>query len=61
MTANLGASYLADQARGADARVMDAVKRHFPIEFINRIDEIIIFVSYDILPMILDLLTTCDF
>lgn len=45
MTANLGASCLIDQAGETDKRVMDAVKKRFPIEFINRIDEIIIFVS----------------
>ncbi|TRM60289.1 P-loop containing nucleoside triphosphate hydrolase protein [Schizophyllum amplum] len=48
MTSNLGAAYLNDMAEGpvnAAARelVMGAISGHFPPEFINRIDEIVIF------------------
>ena len=51
MTANLGATYLIDQVGETDKRVMADVKKHLPIEFINRIDEIIIFVSQSALQM----------
>jgi ATP-dependent Clp protease ATP-binding subunit ClpB len=48
MTSNLGAEYLAGLQEGEtveDARpqVMDVVRRHFRPEFLNRIDEIILF------------------
>jgi ATP-dependent Clp protease ATP-binding subunit ClpB len=48
MTSNLGSEYLAAQAEGEDIEaarphVMDAVRRHFRPEFLNRIDEIILF------------------
>ncbi len=48
MTSNLGSQYLADQGEGADVEevrplVMDAVRSNFRPEFINRIDEIILF------------------
>jgi ATP-dependent Clp protease ATP-binding subunit ClpB len=48
MTSNLGSSYLAEQPDGADVEevrpmVMEAVKANFRPEFINRIDEIILF------------------
>jgi ATP-dependent Clp protease ATP-binding subunit ClpB len=48
MTSNLGSTYLAEQADGADVEdvrplVMDAVRANFRPEFINRIDEIILF------------------
>ncbi len=50
MTSNLGASYLNDMGEGSvkpETRnlVMSTIQGHFPPEFINRIDEIIIFVS----------------
>jgi ATP-dependent Clp protease ATP-binding subunit ClpA len=50
MTSNLGAAYLNDMGEGpvrsqTRQRVMGAIRAHFPPEFINRIDEIIIFVS----------------
>ncbi|EJU01980.1 hypothetical protein DACRYDRAFT_22390 [Dacryopinax primogenitus] len=50
MTSNLGAVYLNDAGEGEikpEARklVMDTIQSHFPPEFINRIDEIIIFRS----------------
>jgi ATP-dependent Clp protease ATP-binding subunit ClpA len=50
MTSNLGAVYLNDVAEGgvpAETRalVMNAIQSHFPPEFINRIDGIVIFVS----------------
>ena len=52
MTSNLGAVYLNAAAEGsvsAENRslVMNAIQSHFPPEFVNRIDEIIIFVSRD--------------
>jgi ATP-dependent Clp protease ATP-binding subunit ClpB len=48
MTSNLGSEFLASQPEGEDvdgvrAMVMDVVRRHFRPEFLNRIDEIILF------------------
>jgi ATP-dependent Clp protease ATP-binding subunit ClpB len=48
MTSNAGAQYLADQPEGADVedlrkQVMDEVRLRFRPEFLNRIDEIILF------------------
>src|SRR5271168_3838350 len=48
MTSNLGSEYLAAQGEGDEGEaarplVMDAVRRHFRPEFLNRIDEIILF------------------
>ena len=50
MTSNLGAAYLNDMGEGpvksqTKELVMGTIRGHFPPEFINRIDEIIIFVS----------------
>ncbi|KAJ1311502.1 hypothetical protein OPQ81_009989 [Rhizoctonia solani] len=50
MTSNLGAAYLNDMGEGpvkqeARTLVMGAIQAHFPPEFVNRIDEIIIFRS----------------
>jgi ATP-dependent Clp protease ATP-binding subunit ClpB len=50
MTSNLGAAFLNDMGEGAvkpqtRELVMGAIQSHFPPEFINRIDEIVIFVS----------------
>jgi ATP-dependent Clp protease ATP-binding subunit ClpB len=48
MTSNLGSEYLAGQIEGEETEavrpmVMDVVRRHFRPEFLNRIDEIILF------------------
>jgi ATP-dependent Clp protease ATP-binding subunit ClpA len=48
MTSNLGAAFLNDMGEGAvkpDTRemVMSSIRSHFPPEFINRIDEIVVF------------------
>ncbi|MBS0409374.1 MAG: AAA family ATPase, partial [Proteobacteria bacterium] len=48
MTSNLGSEYLAGQGEHDDVdavrpQVMDVVRRHFRPEFLNRIDEIILF------------------
>jgi ATP-dependent Clp protease ATP-binding subunit ClpB len=48
MTSNLGSEYLAAQAEGDETEavrpmVMEVVRRHFRPEFLNRIDEIILF------------------
>jgi ATP-dependent Clp protease ATP-binding subunit ClpB len=48
MTSNLGSEYLANQEDGADVEevrplVMNTVRGHFRPEFLNRIDEIILF------------------
>ncbi len=48
MTSNLGSEYLAAQAEDEDVEavrplVMDVVRKHFRPEFLNRIDEIILF------------------
>ena len=50
MTSNLGAAFLNDMGDGpvrpaTRGLVIAAIQAHFPPEFINRIDEIIIFVS----------------
>jgi len=48
MTSNLGSEFLAAQGEGDESeairpQVMDVVRRHFRPEFLNRIDEIILF------------------
>ena len=48
MTSNLGAEYLVSQAEGEDssavqAEVMSVVRGHFRPEFLNRVDEIVLF------------------
>jgi ATP-dependent Clp protease ATP-binding subunit ClpB len=51
MTSNLGAAYLNESANGIDGpvptlvkqNVMATIQGHFPPEFVNRIDEIIVF------------------
>jgi ATP-dependent Clp protease ATP-binding subunit ClpB len=48
MTSNMGSEYLANLAEGDDVEtarplVMDVVRKHFRPEFLNRIDEIILF------------------
>ncbi len=43
MTSNIGSEYLLDNDESAKAKVMELVKRSFKPEFINRIDEIVIF------------------
>ncbi len=45
MTSNLGSEYILDNLANANDMVMDELKRAFRPEFINRIDEIIIFNS----------------
>ena len=50
MTSNLGAAYLNDMGDGPVKQatrnlVMGAIQGHFPPEFVNRIDDIVIFVS----------------
>ncbi|MBN2472204.1 MAG: ATP-dependent Clp protease ATP-binding subunit [Anaerolineae bacterium] len=60
MTSNLGADYLATTEITEDIResVMDAVNDHFRPEFLNRLDEIVLFhpLNNDHLAQILDLL-----
>jgi ATP-dependent Clp protease ATP-binding subunit ClpB len=51
MTSNLGAAFLNDMGEGpvkpqTRDMVMSAIQGHFPPEFINRIDEIVIYVSF---------------
>ncbi|WP_309646093.1 ATP-dependent chaperone ClpB [Phenylobacterium sp.] len=48
MTSNLGSEFLANQSEGEDVdevrpMVMEVVRRHFRPEFLNRVDEIILF------------------
>jgi ATP-dependent Clp protease ATP-binding subunit ClpB len=43
MTSNIGSKYLTEGSEDAKSQVMDLVKQSFKPEFINRIDEIIIF------------------
>ena len=50
MTSNLGAAFLSDMTEGPISKhtrqlVMGAIQTHFPPEFVNRIDEIVIYVS----------------
>jgi len=45
MTSNLGSEYIIEKNDNSDKLVMDTLKRTFRPEFINRIDEIIIFKS----------------
>ena len=56
MTSNLGSEYILDNDKNSESKVMEALKRTFRPEFINRIDEIIIFKSLgkDIVYSILD-------
>ncbi len=56
MTSNLGSEYILDNESDQEAKVMEALKRHFRPEFINRIDEIVIFKSLgkDVVVNILD-------
>ena len=61
LTSNLGATYLVDRSLSEDAAhelALDAVKQHFRPEFLNRLDEIIMFnaLSAEGLRKILDLL-----
>ncbi len=46
MTSNIGSQYIldtSDNVEQREARVMDALRQHFRPEFLNRVDEIIIF------------------
>ncbi len=60
MTSNLGSEYILENKENSDDLVMELLKKSFKPEFINRIDEIIIFktlskeVVYDILDKIVD-------
>ena len=47
MTSNLGSEYILENVENKDELVMNELKRTFKPEFINRIDEIIIFKSLD--------------
>ena len=53
MTSNLGSEYILD---GDTSKVMDEVRSHFRPEFINRVDEIIVFkpLTKDVIYQILD-------
>ena len=60
MTSNIGSQYIldaADNAEQREARVLDALRGHFRPEFLNRIDEIILFdrLSDDDLARIVDI------
>lgn len=50
MTSNLGSEFLLEQSNDALEKVMELVKQYFKPEFLNRIDEIIMFnaLSYDV-------------
>ena len=56
MTSNLGSEYILDNEDNSESKVMEALKRTFRPEFINRIDEIVIFKSLgkDVVYSILD-------
>ena len=59
LTSNLGSEYILDKEENSEELVMDAVRHTFKPEFINRLDEIIVFhslskdVVYDILDKII--------
>ncbi len=59
LTSNLGSEYILDREENSEELVMDAVRHTFKPEFINRLDEIIVFhslskdVVYDILDKII--------
>ncbi len=59
MTSNIGSQYIIDDANAEqrEARVMEALRQHFRPEFLNRVDEIIIFdrLSDDDLKQIVDI------
>jgi ATP-dependent Clp protease ATP-binding subunit ClpB len=57
MTSNLGATFLTDMPDGpvpseTKQLVTTAIKGHFPPEFINRVDDVVIFVCFFLLPML---------
>ena len=56
MTSNLGSEYILDNLDNSDELVMDELRKTFKPEFINRIDEIIVFKSLtkDVIYEILD-------
>ncbi len=60
MTSNLGSEYILDNEKDATNLVLSELKKHFRPEFINRIDEVIVFnslskeVVYDIVDKIID-------
>ena len=56
MSSNLGSEYILDNEENSESKVMEALKRTFRPEFINRIDEIVIFKSLgkDVVYSILD-------
>jgi len=43
LTSNLGTEFMTDDTKGSRAKVMEVVRGHFRPEFLNRLDEIIIF------------------
>ena len=59
MTSNLGSEYILDNMKDKDKLVMNELRQTFKPEFLNRIDEIIIFdsLSKDIVYKILDKIT----
>src|SRR5574344_1814233 len=56
MTSNIGSEYILDDVKDKDKLVMDELKLHFRPEFINRIDEIVVFnsLSKDVISDIID-------
>ena len=56
MTSNLGSEYLLNQQENANEKVLEEVHRHFRPEFLNRIDEIVMFnpLSYEVQVKIVD-------
>ena len=56
MTSNLGSEYILDNEENAEEKVLNELKNNFRPEFINRIDEIIVFHSLhkDVVGSILD-------
>ena len=50
MTSNLGSEYILENTENSNELVMNELRHTFKPEFINRIDEIIVFLKYTVLP-----------
>jgi ATP-dependent Clp protease ATP-binding subunit ClpB len=43
MTSNIGSQYIVEEEKDAEKKVLEAVRSHFRPEFLNRLDDIIVF------------------
>lgn len=61
MTSNIGSAKLTSgRGKEKEGEAVNAVKAFFPPEFLNRLDEVIVFVSKSILPLMLPWLNWYD-